>query len=228
MEDADKIYTKLKSIENAFGIIGVCFAIAIIIIGLGLYIYFPKLLEKLADEASEKSLKKYQLNIDKELARFSVQETTKHQKQVDAIQEIYSHFQNMKLLIDFMLKGDKYTEPLNGHDEVAMLIQRRNKFKNSFNKSRILFKKELAHKMDKLIESVEEFIDIYRNGLMPLKSQEQLEWEQQQAEDLGVDSSDNHLYRGGIWRQNAFDNIMDEFQQISEEIEQEFRTIYGV
>lgn len=228
MDEVDKIYSKLQGIESSFGIFGVVLALILGGFIWAIFNYFSKLVEKLAEESSEKSLKKYQANLDKGLAEFSAKATTRQQKQVDAIQEVYSRFQSLKMLIDFMVKGDKYHEGSDGHDEADMLIERRNSFKTRFNHSRILFTKELGEKVDALILSVEDFIDVYRNGLMPRRSAEQIEYEKEQRGEEDSLTGEPYLYMAGIWRQDAFDDILNTFEQISSEIEAEFRKIHGI
>lgn len=227
MDEIDKVYSKLQSIQNSFGILGV---IIVLILGIsiwGLSSYFSKLVEKLAEESSEKSLKKYQANLDKGLAEFSVKATARQQKQVDAIQEVYSRFQSLKMLIDFMVKGDKYYTGSDGHDEVDMLIERRNNFRLKFNHSRILFPKPLGEKVDALVISVEDFIDTYRKGLMPKRSEEEVQYAQEQRDEDPL-TGGPYLYMAGVWRHDAFDDILGTFEQISGEIEDEFRKIHGI
>lgn len=228
MDEVDKVYSKLQSIENSFGILGVIIALIIGISIWGLSAYFSKLVEKLAEESSEKSLKKYQTNLDKGLALFSVKATARHQKQVDAIQEVYTRFQGLKSLINFMMNGDKYYQGLDGYDEVNQLIERRTNFKLAFNNSRILFPKSLCERVDALVISVEDFIDTYKGGLMPRKSAEELEYERERMAEVDPLPGVIDIQLGGIWRHDAFDEVLSNFEQIGAEIEDEFRKIHGV
>ncbi|WP_133256815.1 hypothetical protein [Hymenobacter edaphi] len=228
MDELEKVYGKLESIEKTFGVIGVLIVLLLIITGWVVYMYLQKSVEKLAEEVSEKSLKKYQIALDKELAEFSVKASTRHQKQVDAMQEVFSRFQDLKMLINFMIKGDKYYSGADGHEELASLLERRTAFKVNYSKYRILFSVELCDKIDSLISSVDKFMDVYGSGLMPKKTEEQLEWERQQQEEFGYPEENTGLFIAGIWKQDAFNEIISDFERIGAEIEDEFRKIHGI
>ncbi|MFI5221563.1 MAG: hypothetical protein ACHQK8_04495, partial [Bacteroidia bacterium] len=69
----------------------------LVIIGLPLlWIYLKKFSESIAERASEKSLKKFQSSLDKELVKF---ETTRI-KQIDAIQDTYKKFNDLTTLVE--------------------------------------------------------------------------------------------------------------------------------
>jgi hypothetical protein len=213
VKDIDIIVEKLNQVERTFGFWGVLLFIIVIIALVLTWKYFSKNIESVAEESSEKALKKFQSQLDKDLIKFQ----TKHQKQVDAIHETFQKFQRLTGIINFIMKGDNFTQQLKPHDDVQYLIQFRHEFKKVYNQNRLLFPEQLCAKIDSLIPNVDNFIETYNKGLFPEPSEEEKE--------LNAEEN-NGLYLAGIWSQNAFDGL-EELEQISKDIETEFRKIYG-
>lgn len=214
IDELNKVLEALSKIEQLFG-----FGATIIVITLSVALvltwkYLIKRTESIAQEASEQSLKKFQSDLDKELVKFQ----TKHQKQVDAIHETFQTFQRLTSMINFILKGDKFTQPLKPEEEISYMMKFRQEFKNHYNQNRLLFPKQLCEKIDTLIPIVEEFIETYHGGLFPQESEEEI---QSNSEQNGG------MYVAGIWGAGTFDNILIQLDQISKDIEIEFRKIYG-
>ena len=90
-------------------------------------------------------------------------------------------------------------------------------FKKTYKQNRLLFPESLCKKIDTIIPSVDKFIEIYENGLLPDPPQEVKEL---QKENGG-------LHSAGIWRTDAFDDTLQQLETVSKEIEIAFRKIYG-
>jgi len=82
LEDFEKILHKLDSIQQIFGIGGAILLLIILIGGFLLWKFLIKRIEKIAEEITDKNLRTFQSKLDKGLVKFS----SKHQKQVDAVQ----------------------------------------------------------------------------------------------------------------------------------------------
>lgn len=213
ISEIEKIFEKINQIEKIFGIGG---AVIILILGVSLFLswkFLTRSAEIIAEETSEKTLKKFQTQLDKEFVKFQI----KHQKQIDAIHETFQVIERMIGLINFLIHGEKFSSPPKGKEELKLLIEVRRHFLSIYNPNRLLFSRELCTKIDKLIPAVENFIETYDGGLMDM-NEEQID---QEAEENGG------LYIAGIWSLNAFDKTLEELKSVSQEIETEFRKIYG-
>jgi hypothetical protein len=170
-KDIELLITKLQEIENRFGIrIAIIIAVFTITI-IVTWIFIVKRIAKVAEEASEKSLQKFQSQLDKDLFKFQ----TKHQKQIDAIHETFQKFQRLTSLINFVLKGEKFIQLLNSKENVVSLIKFRNEFKDIYQINRLLFQKSICEKIDHLIPVVDKFIKTYEGGIMPEPTAEEIE-----------------------------------------------------
>ena len=81
---------------------------------------------------------------------------------------------------------------------------------------KIVLTKDICSKIDSLIPSIDEFIDKYNSGLWPVN---------QRTEDEKQEEGD--LYIAGVWRKDAFDDILGKLEAVRNEIEDEFRKVYG-
>ena len=98
-----------------------------------------------------------------------------------------------------------------------MLINARHDFKRVYNENRLVFSKGLCEKIDKLIPTVDKYIEVYEGGLWDLTEEEI---------DRNAEGN-NGVYIAGLWSNDAFDEILSDLKSIGQEIENEFRTIYG-
>lgn len=212
MEELNKIVERLYTIGNTYGIIAMVLVIIFVVSIFVGYKYIGKAAEVAAEEASEKNLKKFQSHIDKELIKFQ----TKHSKQVDAVHEVYQKFQKLTGMINYLIKGEKFTSPMTPKEEMTHLINFRHSFKNVYKENRLLFQKDLCNKIDELTITVDKWIETYSDGLFP----------DVEPEDSGQEQ-EGGTYLAGVWSMHAFDGIEDKLEQIREEIEDEFRKIYG-
>lgn len=220
MDEIEKVISKFESLKNTIGWIASLFAIFILLVIFFLWKYLTKVIERSAEETSEKTIRKFQSQIDKEISEHSVKFSTKHQKQIDAVHEIYIRFQNLFKIMDFMYHGDKYYQELNPHKEVASLIEYRTDFIQVYGLHKIVLPRDICSKIDNLIPSIEEFIDTYKSGLFP-------EGAQPEEHDEDNYSGEPKLYLAGIWRQGAFDEVLKKLEQVRVDIEEEFRKLYG-
>ena len=208
------IIKKLESIYQTYGI-GVVIIILILIIGgFVLWKFIIKRTEIIAEEASEKSLKKFQSQVDMELFRHQ----TKHQKQIDAIHSTYQKLQLITAMINYTLSGEKFEQQIKPQEEIQRLIQYRHDFKHIFLQNRLLFPEKLCYKIDLLIPTVDSFIEIYIGGIRPEPSDEDKEF---------YEANNNGAYIAGFWGQDDFDLTLKQLKEISIDIEHEFRKIYG-
>lgn len=213
MEDIDKAIEKLNSIQNTYGIGIVFFVVLIAIILFALYKYIGRAAERAAEEASEENLKKFQAHIDKELVKFQ----TKHQKQVDAVHEVYQKLQQLIGMINFIIHGQKFTTSnMSPEAQANQLIQFKNDFTEVYGLNRLVFAKTLCSKIDELIPIVDQWIETFQGGILPRVEEEE-----------GDEKNEGGLYLGGIWAVGAFDEIEEKLNVVSAEIESEFRKIYG-
>lgn len=210
MVDPESIIRKLDEIKQTFGIFGVLVAVVFAITLFLAWKYLIKRTEKIAESASEKSLKKFQFQFDKDLEKYKIN----HQKQVDSIHEIFQKYQMMASLIIFIIKGENFTQPMNGDEEISHLIKFRHDFKNIYQQNRLLLSLTLCSKIDTLFPTIDNFIQTYERGLLP-----------DQPADDGEDPEGYHI--GGFWSIDAFDESLKQLDLISNEIESEFRKIYG-
>jgi hypothetical protein len=214
VKEVDSIIEKLNNIQNTYGIGGVILIITLVVILLLSWKYLTKSSELIAEEASEKSLKKFQTQLDKDLIKFQ----TKHQKQVDAIHETFQKFQKMTSTINFLLNGENFSRPPDAREEIFNLINNRQDFKAIYNQNRLIFPVKLCSKIDELIPSIDEFINTFSNGLFPEQSEQEKEYNSEQ---------NGGLFIAGLWSSNAFETVLEQLKQTSNEIEIEFRKIYG-
>jgi hypothetical protein len=209
--DLHKLFEMLENFERTFGIIGVVFAIAIIIGITFLYRYLVKLIEITAEEKSQKTLLVMNAKLDKELTKFQ----SKHQKQVDAIHETFQSLQRVNLAFDLIMNGDKFNQ-VTPRQEVELIITNRNQFKYTYHQNIILFPKELNSKIDSLIPKIDSFIETYNSGLLS---------EPPQNEDQSSEK-ENVLILAGVWSEDEF-QILDELKLLLADIEKEFKKVYG-
>lgn len=210
MIDSNSILGKLDEIKQAFGIFGASIAVVLVGFLCLLWKFLNKRAEKIAENASVKSLRKFQFQFDKDLEKYKIN----HQKQVDAIHEIFQKFQLMATLINFIIKGENFTQVLNEDEEIVHLVKFRHEFKDIYQQNRILLSLSLCKKIDLLIPTIDKFIQTYEAGLLTNHSTDQQE-----------DPEGYHI--AGIWSYDAFDESLKQLNIISNEIESEFRKIYG-
>jgi hypothetical protein len=221
MDDIEKLVNQVESLKTNFGIGGALICLLVLLAIFFLWRYLTKSIEKSAEITSEKTIKKFQAQLDKELAEHSVKFSARHQKQIDAVHEIYIRVQNLFKIMDYMLHGDKYYPSFDQHNEVDSLIALRTDFIKIYGIHKIVLTKQVCSKIDNLIPSIEEFIDTYKSGLFPEGLQMEIE------EPDGNKSEEGQLSIAGIWRQNAFDDTLKKLETVKNEIEDEFRKIYG-
>lgn len=220
MDEIEKVVKQVESIKNTFGIGAALICLILLLAIFFLWRYLTKSIEKSAEVTSEKTIIKFQAQLDKELAEHSVKFSARHQKQIDAVHEIYIRLQNLFKIMEYMLHGDKYYPSLDPHKEVESLIAHRTDFIKIYGLHKVVITKNICLKIDDLIPSVEEFIDTYKSGLFPKGSQMEVDEHDNQSEE-------GQLYIAGIWRQNAFDDTLKKLETVKNEIEEEFRKIYG-
>lgn len=204
-----EILDQLRFIKITFGIGGGILIFILLVAVPIAWTFLQKKFGRIAEEASEKSLKKFQSEIDKENFKFQI----KHQKQIDTIQEVYQKLQDVISIILFLKVGDKFYEQMHPQDEMKELIARRHAFKNIYFKNRLVFSRELRIKIEELLPVIDEFVGDYIEAISPeFKTDEYVEIEGTQL--------------AGIWPIDKLD--IKKLESISRKIEDEFRKLLGV
>lgn len=212
IEEIEKIIGKLNSIQQAYGLGGAILIFIIVLIFIVLWKFLVKNTEMIAEEISEKNLRKFQSVLDKDMIRYS----SKHQKQIDAVQDCYQNFQELLQFIKLVANGDKFIAPLQNDEEVKYLTKYRFQFKKSFDRHKIVLPKELNFKVEQILPEIDQFITDYIGGLLPSIPQES----DSKAEGTGVQIA-------GIWAVGELEVTLSKMEEISGQIEIEFRKIYG-
>src|SRR5690606_6221950 len=169
------VNTLLEIVEDLKARVGWGASIFLMILILILFFFVNRLKrqsEIIVEEASEKTLKKYQSELEKELVKFQ----TKHHKQIDAIHNTYQLLQSITLTIQYLLEGENFTTQDNPRNDIQSLIELRHGFKKHYNINKLLFSKSIHGKIDKLIPLVDEFVKSYESGLMPEQTEEEREY----------------------------------------------------
>lgn len=212
IEEINKLTETLNNIQNIFGYGGAFFIVVLILVIYIFWTFLSKRIEKLAAEISEENLKLFQSEIDKKMVRFS----TTHQKQSDAIQDCFQNFQQLYLFIKYVVYGEKFTAPMKPEDEVTYLTTYRLTFKQNYQKYKLLFPSKLKEKIESIQPEIDKFIKEYIDGLMPPLSD--VNAPEHQKSEFTI---------AGIWSAGQLEKILERMQEISIEIELEFRKIYG-
>jgi hypothetical protein len=214
IDEINQIIEKINELKQLYGTVWVVLFILIAFVLIALWKFFIKRTEKIAEAISDKNLKLLQSKLDKEFFKF----TMKYQKQVDAIHSIFQKYQSLTVEIKYMMTGEKFTSPIKPQDQVSIIIGRRKDFLNTYNQNRLLFSLELRLKIDKLIPTVDKFIETYVSGILPERTKEEKEF----SANLNEGS-----YISGFWPIDAFDETIQEIDSVSKDIEIEFSKIYG-
>jgi hypothetical protein len=220
MADIETLLGKFEQLRNEVGWFSAGVAILLLLTLFFVGKFLSKKIEKSAEEASEKTIKTFQAKLDRELAEHNVKFSATHQKQIDAIHEIYIRLQKLFRIIDFIMHGDKYYQELQPHRELKALIAHRTDFIKVYGLHKIVLPVSVCLKIDSLVPSVEYFIDTYKSGLFPEDSR-------LQSEEPDHENERNELLIAGIWKQEAFDETLEKLASVKGEIESEFRKIYG-
>jgi hypothetical protein len=203
---------QVESLKQTFGLLtAIIVTVGTLLFGIA-WKFFLKKVEKVAEIASEKSLRKFQAEIDRDQTLFN----TQHEKQVDALEQIYKHFESLSSAIKFTMHGEKFTQDETPEDLVKMLIKFRHAFKNSFFENRLRLNSDLCQRIETLLPIVDEYIENFEGGIMPGGPPEIPEGEEPQE-----------MYIAAIWPAELLDGIVDRINEIAIEIESDFRSAYG-
>lgn len=212
ISDLDTLNNHVTNAMKTYGIIGGIVLILAVLAVILSFRYLTRQTERFVEESSEKTLKSFQSLIDKEQFKFQ----TRHQKQVDAIHEVFQKLQTMTSAINYTMKGEKFTQNMKLQESLSYVIKFRHDFKAAYMQNRLLFPVQLCNRIDALIPTVDNLIETIKSGILPEYDEEDLSEE----EKGGV-----HIV--GVWKEDAFDKTLTDLEQISKDIELEFRKIYG-
>jgi hypothetical protein len=212
LEETEKIIEKLNSMIQLYGVGGLILILLLIFGGFLFWKFLIKRTEKIANEISEKKLKEFQSELDKGIIKFS----SKHQKQIDAVQDCYQKFQELQSFINFVIKGDKFTAQMQPDEEVKYLASYRLEFKRSYSRNHILLPKNLNSRIEELLAEIDQFLEDYIDGLLPFSPQDNIPAEERSDIEIA-----------GIWSVGKLEPTLEKMEEISKGIESEFRKIYG-
>lgn len=213
-DDFKFYFEQLENIQHNLGYGAMIFIILLSLILFFAIRYVTKNVEKAAESASEKILKKYQADLDKDNFKFQ----TMHQNQIDAIHKVYKEFNNLNLSINYLLHGENFLSPPNSRDLINHIIDLRHSFKKEFLSNKLLFSKELGVKIESLVLEVDNFIETFSNGLFPEMSEEH--------NAMNAELNGGFVVEG-LWRAETFDPLLESMANITSNIEDEFRTLVG-
>jgi hypothetical protein len=210
--DLKNIIEQFSALKQTFGWLTALTIITGLILLAITYKFIGKKVEKAAEVASVKSLKKFQDVIDREQIRFN----TQHEKQIDALEQIYKHFEALSSVIKFTMQGEKFTQHESAQSLLSMLIEFRHSFKKCFQQNRLRLKSGLCQRIEALLPIVDEYIETFEGGIMP-------------GGPPGVPDGEEpqELYIAAIWPSGLLDGIIARINKIAAEIENDFRATYG-
>lgn len=215
MEDIEKLLKKIESIQSTLGIGTAIICLILLVAIFFLWHYLKRKIEKSAEVSSEKIIKQFQSQLDKELQEFSIQLSYKYQNQTKAIDEVYSQFAMLTSYLDFLNKGDKYEEQTNPYEDSKILISHRREFIQIFERRKIYLPESINRKIYDLLPVLDNFIDTYKSGLFSSDS----------AIELSYTDNDEKFIVAGMWNQKKFDQTVVKFASVQKELEHLFRSI---
>ncbi len=218
MEDIETLINKIESIQKTLGIGAAATCLILLVAIYFLWHYLKQKIEKSAEASSEKLIKQFQSQLDKELQEFSIRLSHKYQNQTKAIEEVYTQFALITTYLDFLNEGDKFEEQINPFEDCKILIHHRREFIQIFKRRKIYLPDSLNAKINNLFPVLDNFIDTYRYGLFSPASAIELS---------NIDSNEN-LIITGIWNQKKFDQAILEFSNVKKELEQLFRHVSDI
>lgn len=212
MEEVISPIDNIESLLQSYGIIGAIVLILLLAVIYYVYYYLKKKIDKNIDEASEEALKEFQSTLDKKLVRYS----TKHQKQIDAVQDCYKKFKELRNFVNYLVNGEKFTQPMMPEQEFGILATYRLDFVQSYSVNKILFPESLNNKIESLLPEIDNFIEDYSGGLIFNLS-----------DDDRPEEYRNEPRIAGIWPVDQLGPTLAKMDEISIDIEAEFRKLYG-
>ncbi|WP_454804239.1 hypothetical protein [Mucilaginibacter phyllosphaerae] len=209
LPDMIKAFSELK---HTLGVYAAISLLVLCVISFAAWQFFIKRLEKAAEVAFEKSLKKFQAELDRDNSRFQSQ----HEKQMNALEAIYKPFSSLSSVIRFTMKGEKFTAEMGTGEQVQLLVSYRHEFKSAFQRNRLRLSAELCQRIEALLPVVDEFIEAFEGGIMP-----------GQPDIPGEELEEGQLFIAAIWPMGLLEGIIERIDVIAAEIETDFRTAYG-
>jgi hypothetical protein len=210
-KELQNLIKEFKSLTHTVGIVAVLFFVAGILLMLIAWKFIVKKIEKAAETASEKSLKKFQAQLDQDNVKFQ----TQHEKQIDALEAVYQRFEALSSVLKYTMHGEKFTEHLAAPAQLQLLIKSRHEFKNTFHKNRLRLRSVLCERIEALLPLVDEYVEAFEGGIMP------------GPPEFSDDEEHDGLYISAMWPAGQLDGIVDRIDKIAAEIETDFRTAYG-
>lgn len=214
MDDATQILEMLETVQRNFGLLGLILGAIIIVAAFWMYSYFKSYVNRTAELSADRTLEKFKSELDKEVFKSN----KLHEKQVNAIHEVYQRLQKLIRVINHNETPEKFVQQMSNKEEVELLIKCRHEFKKAYFENKLLFTEAVQGKIDRLLPLVDEYIETYAAGLFP---EEDVSQQEEGEHDNGG------LIMAGVWSLGAFDKILPPLREVSAEIERDFRSIYG-
>jgi hypothetical protein len=210
-KDIPELIKAFTSLKHAVGLYAAIAAVLLVIAGIISWQFVIKKVEKAAETASEKTLKKFQAKLDRDNARFQSQ----HDKQMNALEAIYQPFTSLSSMIRFTMKGEKFTAEMGANEQVQLLVQYRHQFKTAFQQNKLRLSNELCARIEALLPVVDEFIEAFEGGMMP------------GYPEPPDEVQESGLYIAAMWPPDLLDGIIVRIDGIANDIEKDFRNAYG-
>jgi hypothetical protein len=153
---------ELKNSENVYTLVNLVFFGAVVLFFFFLKSYIGKKAEVIAQAAAEKSLKKFQGEIDKDLVKYS----TKHQKQIDAIHDTFKVFDPLNKIMNSLFDGGQFSEKNDSKKQLENLKMKRDEFKQVFDENRLIFSRPLCAKIDDALNIIDDYIQAFKDGII--------------------------------------------------------------
>jgi len=214
-EDFEFYVQQLENIQQNLGYGVMLFFLLLIVILFFTSIYLKRVIERSAEEASEKTLKKYQAELDRENFKYQ----TMYQNQINAIHKVFKEFNQLNIAINFLLNGENFSSPPSSRELINHIIELRHSFKKEFLGNKLLFSKDLKTKIESLVPEVDRFIETFSSGLFPEMSPEH--------QEMNAELNGGYVIEG-IWGVGTFEPLIKKMDLISSDIEDEFRKIVGI
>ncbi|WP_394774552.1 hypothetical protein [Flavobacterium sp.] len=213
MEEISKTLQQTQELIKSFGVIGtVFFFLMTIAIFFGIK-YWSRQIEKSVDSNHEKLLQKFKIELEKELQEFNMRLSSKLNDEKKAIEEIYAKFTQITSYLDFLNKGDKYEEVADSYEDFKILITHYRQLIQTYGRYKIYLPDVLYKKISHLFPVIENFIDTYKTGHFSSDPQIQ----------VSIPGTNDKFIVAGIWNKRKFDDAINEFVIVQNELEDLFR-----
>ncbi|HEY0262455.1 MAG TPA: hypothetical protein VGB95_05475 [Chitinophagales bacterium] len=174
--------------------------------------------QKWIEARFEKQNNEFQNTLDTKLSRFNIQFSKLHQDRAEVIKELYAKLIELHYaMLDYTSPGRIYYEKETPESKERAILDRVNKalseVRKYFPSNKIYFKKELATKIESLIQ------EYLKNGLDFSHAERRLN-------NKNIAPEQTEKWDDKKW--NTYETVSKDLSKVLEELENEFRAILGV